>query len=175
MRMLFGVAGWTGAWEMRADSRTMRHLFDPTLVEVDIKTFSVRKRGPGATRSLPEAEAGGRRALARFALEGTLPETPRLRNSARSLAQDSRFGEFREHLQDAIASCPRCDRAEQFSRVYDRIMPRPVGSHTSVLFDDGFVDALVAGLVEPVAPGRLVRSGRGGRGVRAQERELASK
>jgi pimeloyl-ACP methyl ester carboxylesterase len=151
MRMVFGAFGWAGAWEMRANSKTLQRLFDPILEQVDIRTFSVKKHRPGTLRSLPEIEVCERRALVRFVLEGTLPETPRLRNAARSLAQDSRFGEFQGQLREAFASCSRCDRAEQFSRSYDEVMPRPVGSHTSILVDGRFVNALVADLAVPTA------------------------
>ena len=154
MRVVCVAFGWSGAWEMRANSKTLQRLFDPVLALVDIRTFSVKKDKSDAMRSLPEIDARERRALVRFVLEGTRPQTPRLRNAARSLAQDSRFGDLRERLRKAFASCSRCDRAEQFSRSYDEAMPRPVGSHTSILVDDPFVDALVADLGVPSAAGR---------------------
>jgi pimeloyl-ACP methyl ester carboxylesterase len=151
MSVLFRSLGWAGAWEMRANSKTLQRLFDPTLEQVDIRSFSVKKLRPGATRSLPEIEVCERRALVRFVLDGTLPETPRLRNAARSLAQDSRFGQFQGQLREAFDSCFRCDRAVQFSRSYDEVMPRPLGTHTSILVDGRFVDALVADLAVPGA------------------------
>jgi len=139
IRLFMRLFGWLGAYDMRASSPVLRHLYDPQLAQVDIESFAARQPGKqDGIRALPDLSVAERVGVARYLLTGALPETSRARNLALSLAQDTRFAELKQAFASRVArEQPSPERQAQILvEVYEQVMPRWVGSHTSILQDD---------------------------------------
>jgi pimeloyl-ACP methyl ester carboxylesterase len=148
-KLFMTLFGWLGAFEMQGNSRMFQKLYDQPLDRVGFRNYAARQPGPqDRIRALPDLDAEELDQVAWFVAHGQRPTSHRARNMALALAQDNRFARLRRELRAANAAGPAAQR-ENLVSTYERVMPRFVGSHTSVLRDgDGFdlVDRIVADL-----------------------------
>ena len=125
--------GWSGAYDMRANSEMFNTLYKPTLQGVDMQNHAAVQAGEqDSIRALPDLDLDERRAIAAYILGGPLPEGKRARNMALALRQDARYATLQQAMR---RESTQATQADDLVHVYERVMPRFIGGHAGVLKD----------------------------------------
>jgi len=159
-RFFMRLFHYSAAAELVVYSDMYSHLYEPKLAGVEIMNTAAHPPYKDDMRSLPDFEPAELCAIVRFIESQHVPDALCARNMALALAQDARFAALGQALREERAKQPTATDggAAALVTAYERVMPRALGEHTTVLVHrEGdpadLVDRLARELSAPSAAG----------------------
>jgi pimeloyl-ACP methyl ester carboxylesterase len=135
IEFFMSLFGARGACDMRATSDMFDHLYTPCLEGVDVRNTAARQPDvQDGIRALPDLSQKELAEVAKCLLDGVAPSSPRARNMACALRQDSRCEQLVVQVKQQLAGATDpATCAQALVGAYESVMPRYVGTHLGVI------------------------------------------